>query len=85
MSGITPAPEGALEIVNYDEFPNNILSKVGGKWNGFNMNIIDEDDSKQLYYGTSKGWMVYALKTAESIDWKWVYKSYDIKTKISNW
>lgn len=84
MSVITPAPEGNVEIINYDEFPNNILSKVGGKWEGFNMNLIDEDNGTKLYSGIAKGWMVWAL-VSDSIEFKFTYKSTEIITKLSQW
>jgi hypothetical protein len=94
MSGITPKPEGEVEIINYDEFPNNILSKVGGKWEGFNMHFVDEDLGKdlKLYSGIAKGWMVWALVSNSdtgllptSIEFKFTYKSTEIITKISQW
>jgi hypothetical protein len=85
MSGITPKPEGELEIINYDEFPNNILSKVGGKWEGFNMHLTKEIENQKLYFGIAKGWMVYALQTNTDIQFKWIYKSTDIITEIHQW
>ena len=85
MSGITPKPEGELEIINYDEFPNNILSKVGGKWEGFNMNLTKESENQKLYFGVSGGWIVYALQTNTDIQFKWIYKSTDIITEIHQW
>lgn len=84
MSVITPAPEGGIEIINYDEFPNNVLSKVGGKWEGFNMNLIDEDNDRKLYSGIAKGWFVWAL-VSETIEFKFTYKSTEIITKIFQW
>jgi hypothetical protein len=84
MSGITPKPEGAVEIINYDEFPNNILSKVDGKWEGFNMHIVDEDNGTKLYSGIAKGWFVWAL-VSDSIQFKFTYKSTEIITKIFQW
>lgn len=84
MSVITPKPEGVVEIINYDEFPNNILSKVNGKWEGFNMHLVDEDSDTKLYSGISGGWMVWAL-VSDSIQFKFTYKSTDIITKLHQW
>ena len=94
MSGISPKPEGEFELINYDEFPKNILCKVGGMWNGFNMHLSDEDLGKdqKLYYGAVGGWLVYALVSNSDtallptdIQFKWIYKSTDIITEISQW
>ena len=84
MSGISPMPEGEFELINYDEFPKNILCKVGGMWNGFNMHLSDEDSDSKLYYGAVGGWLVYALVSTDT-KFKWVYKSTDVISKISQW
>jgi hypothetical protein len=63
-------------------------------WNGFNMHLSDEDLGKdqKLYYGAVGGWMIYALVSnidtaliPTSFEFKNVYKSTDVISKISQW